>query len=71
MIDLKFEKSILMKFIDGVYAQEISREQIEQRVEMFAIVVADKQRECCALWMENSSVMDCPLATNDFKDDVS
>jgi hypothetical protein len=71
MTDLKIEKSILMKFIDGVYEQEISREQIEQRVEMFAIVVADKQRECCALWVENSSVMDCPLATNDFKDDVS
>lgn len=52
MTDLKIEKSILMKFIDGVYAQDISREQIEQRVEMFAIVVADKQRECCALWLK-------------------
>ena len=71
MTDLNNEKYILMKFIDGVYAQEISREQIEQRVEMFAIVVADKQRECCALWVENSSVMDCPLATNDIKADVS
>lgn len=66
MTDLKIEKSILMKFIDCVYAREISREEIEERVEMFAIVVADKQRECCALWVENSSVMDCPLATNDF-----
>jgi hypothetical protein len=68
MLDLKIEKSLLMKFIDGVYAGEISREQIEQRVEMFAICVADKQRECCALWIENSVVMECPLATNDFKD---
>jgi hypothetical protein len=71
MTDLKIEKSILMKFIDGVYEHEISREQIEQRVEMFAIVVADKQRECCALWVENSGVMECPLVTDDFKDEVS
>lgn len=68
MTDLKVDKITLMHFIDGVYEQSISREQIEQRVEMFAIMVASKQRECCALWVENSEVMNCPLATNDFKE---
>ena len=66
MTDLKVDKITLMDFIDGVYEQSISREQIEQRVEMFAIRVASKQRECCALWVEDNQIMNCPLATNDF-----
>ena len=68
MVDLKTERNILMKFIDGVYEHEISREQIAERVKMFAIAVADKQRECCALWADNSSVIDCPLVSNDLND---
>lgn len=69
MIDLNIEKSILMSFIDGVYEQKISREQIEKRVEMFAIVVASNQREACALWVEQAVIMDCPLVTSDFKEE--
>lgn len=67
MTDLKIEKSILMNFIDGVCSRNLSREQIESRVEIFAIAVANKQRECCALWVENTSVIDCPLVTDEFK----
>jgi len=41
-IDLKAERELLMKFIDGVKSGDISREQIEERVKMFAIVVASE-----------------------------
>lgn len=68
MIDLKIEEYLLMKLIAGVYKHEISSEQIAERVKMFAIAVADKQRECCALWADDSSVIDCPLVSNDLND---
>ena len=67
MIDLQSEYMILMSFIDGVFEGKVNREIIEQRVKIFATMVAHYQREACALWIEDERVMDCRLATKELE----